>query len=619
MIRTHLLQLQYRWFSARRDPIADCAESAATAASDNEQNSRLQPRHFNFLSELAIAVLLLLPLFQILWTTWSTGRTFVPYSIGGYLPWSDASGWFSGGIRLLLHGKLNGYSATRVVNESFVAALLFFSNQNLQLALIVRTAFIALAFFLFVREVLYRLGVACAAITAIGMVGFVAGFGPTMMSEPTAVLFGTLGATLLLLAADDRKPQLFPYGLFLMTLALAARPGPFLVLPVLAVWAGRCFAEEKHFAIRPMMWAACGVASGLAITAVLHHLYTVSGTVPFENFGYPLYGLAKGGQDWTVVISDYGYLPSANIALDRALTMIRANPALFLAGMWKFVVRFLKDQFIYIDLYPWACCSVYQYEQWYRAPFVVFEIIGLICALRPGRARLEELCALTFVGCVMSSAFTFSEAFFTRIFASTNNLQALLAGLGAGALAKSIRARTPTSRYHTSSATAAVSLAFVLTLSLILTPPVAALVRSYYPARPSLVSWCHNQATPILLDLGRSSPFLRIAPPGTHTFVPRVAEDKFLQLVHHSTFHSLDVGKQLATIRQGDLLVLVYDLSGFHIAGGPDGMPVWLVVHGAMNLAAPARYRVCATEESVPTNWGMAGYFTAQKVERVKQ
>ena len=68
-----------------------------------------------------------LALFQMLWIPWSTGETTY-FSIGGYLPWSDASWWFNGGLRLLLDGKLNGLSATRIVNEVFFAALLGISG-----------------------------------------------------------------------------------------------------------------------------------------------------------------------------------------------------------------------------------------------------------------------------------------------------------------------------------------------------------------------------------------------------------------------------------------------------------------------------------------------------------
>ena len=123
---------------------------------------------FRVAGEILGAIAVFLALFQMLWIPWSTGETTY-LSIGGYLPWSDASWWFNGGQRLLLDGKLDGLSATRIINEVFFAAILGISHEDLQLALILRTILVAIATFLFVREVAYRLGIASAAVTAVVM------------------------------------------------------------------------------------------------------------------------------------------------------------------------------------------------------------------------------------------------------------------------------------------------------------------------------------------------------------------------------------------------------------------------------------------------------------------
>ena len=127
---------------------------------------------FIVFSEILGAIAVFLALFQMLWIPWSTGETTY-LSIGGYLPWSDASWWFNGGLRLLVDGRLAGLSATRIVNEVFFAAILGISHENLQIALILRTILVAVATFLFAREVAYRLGIASAAVTTIVMVAFI--------------------------------------------------------------------------------------------------------------------------------------------------------------------------------------------------------------------------------------------------------------------------------------------------------------------------------------------------------------------------------------------------------------------------------------------------------------
>ena len=566
--------------------------------------------------EILGAVTVFLAYFHMLWVPWSTGETTYPVSIGGYLPWVDASWWFNGGLHLLLDGKLGGLSATRVVNEVFLAALLGISGERLQVALIARTVLIAVATFLFVREVAYRLGITSAVITTFVMVAFIGPFAGTMMTEPTGFLFGVLGATLLLAGTDDQKPQLFATGLFLVTLGLAARPGPFFVLPVLVLWAGRCIRGEKRFSITPTLWSAVSVASGFAVTGLLSRLCTFPGTVPFDNFGYTLYGLAEGGQPWTVAFSQLKHLPPGLLAMEQAVALIRANPMPFLKGMWGFAFRFLSDQLLYVDLYAWECCSAYRYPKWYRAPFVVLEVIGLVSALRSGRTRIEELCLLTFVGCLLSSAFTFWNADAYRTFASTNALEALLVGLGAWTVCRAFGMHPAGGQEFSSSAELVISISATVVVLSLFTPLVAAIARLHSRPRSVSVSWCARGLTPLMIDLGRSSPFLRITPRGSRTFVPSVAEDKFL-----TTFNGIGIARKLATLRSGDLLVLSYDVSDLNRSqmGGSSRLstyyPIWLIIPGAAELTTPARYRVCATRDDIATDWGVQPVFTVQRVE----
>jgi hypothetical protein len=567
---------------------------------------------FMVAAEILGAVIIFLALFQMLWIPWSTGETTY-LSIGGYLPWSDASWWFNGGLNLLLDGRLMGFSATRIVNEVFFAAILGISNEDLQLALIFRTILVGVATFLFVREVAYRLGIASAAVTTIVMIAFIGRYTGTMMSEPTSFLYGVLGSTLLLAGTDDQKPQLFAMGLFLVTLGLVARPGPLFVLPLLVLWAGWCFRKERRFDLAPTLWSAAGVASGFAIAALLTRLCTYPGTVPFDHFGYVLYGLAEGGQPWSVVLKPGAPGLNAEVAMEQAVAMIRANPFPLLIGMWSFVVRFVEDQLLYVSGYAWECCSLYMYNQWYRAAFVVFEAIGLLFALRPGRTRIEGLCLLTFVGCLISSAFTFWHADAYRTFATTNALEALLVGLGVWAVYRAFGFHSTGGRDFPSSSKAVIFISATVVVLSLLTPLMAAIIRLHSGSRSILVSWCDRGLTPVMIDLGRSSPFLRITPPEEHTFVPNVAEDRFLQ---DKTFAGIGIAKKLATLHSGDLLVFGHDLGGLN--GGTDASaywPVWLIMPGAAGLATPARYRVCASREYIPVELGMQPIFTAQKVE----
>jgi hypothetical protein len=364
------------------------------------------------------------------------------------------------------------------------------------------------------------------------------------------------------------------------------------------------------------------VASGFAVAGLLHWLYTLPGTVPFENFAYTFYGLAEGGKPWAVAVLkpvSSGLHP--DVAMEQAVAMIRANPFPLLLGMWGFVVRFVEDQLLYVVGYAWECCSVYMYNQWYRAAFVVFEAIGLLFALRPGRTRIEGLCLVTLVGCLMSSAFTFWNADAYRTFASTNALEALLVGLGVWAVYRTCGIYPKGGQNFRSSSKAVIFISATIVALSLFAPLAATIIRVHSGSHSMSVLWCARGLTPFMIDLGRSSPFLRITPPGEQTFIPNVAEDRFLQ---DKTFGSIGIAKTLTTLHSGDLLVFGHDLGGLN--GGTDASvdyvpssliscPIWLIMPGAAGLATPARYRVCASRDDIPTELGLQPVFTARKVE----
>lgn len=121
----------------------------------------------------------------------------------------------------------------------------------------------------------------------------------------------------------------------------------------------------------------------------------------------------------------------------------------------------------------------------------------------------------------------------------------------------------------------------------------------------------------MIIDLGRSSPCLQITPPGSSVMVPDVAEDKFQR---DKTFGGIGIGPKLGTLRSGDLLVLAHDRSGLN--GSTDASeywPLWLVIRSGTSLTIPARYRICASRDDIPTSLGPQPVFTAETVELAEQ
>jgi len=163
----------------------------------------------------------------------------------------------------------------------------------------------------------------------------------------------------------------------------------------------------------------------------------------------------------------------------------------------------------------------------------------------------------------LHTAFWNADAY--RTFASTNALQALLVGLGVWAVYRAFGIHPTGGQKFPSSSKAVIFISATVVALSLLAPLMATIIRLHSGSRPVSVSWCGRGLTPFMIDLGRSSPFLRITPPREHTFVPNVAENRFLQ---DKTFANSGIAKELATLHSGDLLVFGHDLGGLN--GGTD-------------------------------------------------
>ena len=214
----------------------------------------------------------------------------------------------------------------------------------------------------------------------------------------------------------------------------------------------------------------------------------------------------------------------------------------------------------------------------------------MIYALRPSRSRIGIVrCVLTFVGCAFSSASTFWKADAYRTFASTNALEVLLVGLGAWAICRGF-GRQPTDGHHFASSAKAVCVISATIVVLSLFTPQVGYHKTTFSIQP-LVSILVCEG----VDTTYSQPWTEFAFFGESSslrsrgFVPNVAENKFLQ---DKTFNGIGIAQKLATL--------------------------WLTIPGATGLATPAKYRVCASKDDIPTEWGMQSVFTAQKIEPVE-
>ena len=125
-------------------------------------------------------------------------------------------------------------------------------------------------------------------------------------------------------------------GVFVLSLALNARAGAFLVLPAVVLWSARIRSGPRRQALKIILGGTVAAAGGFAVNGLILQLVGIP-SAAFSNFAYVLYGLVFGG-DWTLAMRQHpelAVLPDLDQTrhmLGLAIAEIRAHPIVLLAG-----------------------------------------------------------------------------------------------------------------------------------------------------------------------------------------------------------------------------------------------------------------------------------------------
>jgi hypothetical protein len=126
-------------------------------------------------------------------------------------------------------------------------------------------------------------------------------------------------------------------GYFALTLGLLARAGPFFILPALLLVLKRRSDKRSFLLQTGALLSVAGLA--FAISRAYQARLAGPDSLPFSNFAYTLYGVARGGKGW---IYSTQVLPHSTpqLVYQSAIDSIRHEPHLFalgaLKGLWDF-------------------------------------------------------------------------------------------------------------------------------------------------------------------------------------------------------------------------------------------------------------------------------------------
>lgn len=307
-------------------------------------NGRTIPSIGEYLLPAAATLVFLLPLLRV----WSFAASDLDCAFGIF-PWSDGGNYYRGAQELLETGTLDDWNCRRPLNAALLAVRLALAGGSLRGALLLQCVLLSYAVYLFARTVAADLGRG-AGLLAFAVV-FILGhrYVHWSLSESLGLTLGALAFSLLWAGARERRGLAAMGGVFVLTLALNARAGAFLVLPALVLWAGFVWRRGSAFRMGMAGIAVACILGAFLLNSSLIRLYGGSWGVGHGNFSLTLYGLASGKPGWARIYEDFPeskrmYGDEINeFAYRRATDLIFRNPSLLAEGLAASVRLFLRE------------------------------------------------------------------------------------------------------------------------------------------------------------------------------------------------------------------------------------------------------------------------------------
>ena len=299
-------------------------------------------------------VLFALPLSGLWNSGYSNGST-----IGGLLPWSDASAYYADANRLLEGGMMSAFSQRRPLFPGSLAAVLGLVHGNLAAALAVLGAIAILACFLLAREVRRSHGAIIGAVTLVVLFLFYRTYIGLSLTENLGIALGALALAILWRGASSTKMDIVLAGIFLLTMAMNARAGAFLVLPLLVLWGAWFFRGKSRISLRFFLGGCVAILLAFLLDTVLRHLIANSGGMAYGNFSYSLYGLVVGNKGFLQVGVDHPEVLAMNgnqlysYIYQLAFRAFRADPMRAVKGLfgaWRDYLHPTWGAFSFVNL-----------------------------------------------------------------------------------------------------------------------------------------------------------------------------------------------------------------------------------------------------------------------------
>ncbi len=423
--------------------------------------------------------------------------------IGGLLPWSDASAYFSSAVDLVQGEGLRSIVAERrPLYPLFLGGLLQVMG-SLRAALVVQAVLVTTACLLvaWTLNAIWGRGPGVAALGV--LIGAGRLFVHATLTETLGLALGAAAFAIMLPAIATRRWILYAAGLFVLALMVFVRPGPILILPALVLWPLVAAGETLRQRLRIVALAAVAVGCAWGANYAVFRTYGAGSTVPGGNYAFTFYGLVHGGKPWQSFVDDYPEVEGTTrfenegaavaAAYRAAFRHLRERPGELVDGLEKFARLYLG--------------SVLTWVPSFASALRLLAVVGLVAAIISRRAPVLDWLAISGLAIALSAPWIFWSPDATRAFIPTAPFEAALVAYGLHTVVRLVRGGNPGELLAAPSVPPALVLGATLTALCTVIPAVVVGPGKRQNLVPQV---CDDGRPAVILDPGRGSPYIRL-------------------------------------------------------------------------------------------------------------
>lgn len=312
---------------------------------------------------------------------------------------------------------------------------------------------------------------------------------------------GCLAFYLLLRGAKNQKIFDISLGAIVLILALSVRAGAFIILPLIAIWAGFAFRKKNGFDPKTSVVVTLFMCIAFILAnLVVPKLLTAPGSSTFGNFAYTLYGQAKGGASWHQAIEDLQTIDTSIIMKESIQLILRYPMGIIIGTVKAYRDFFVSDMYGIFDLFQTN--SVVEYGLFWITNTGLL-VWGIVYCFRSFKKPIFSLILACFGGLLFSIPFVPPVGNGNRLYAGSVPFFFVLSAIGLMAILTKKNPCIEKSETKGNTAHIFVKVLSIFLLFLILVAPV---IINIFGKTPNYIeAKCSKTQTPFAIQIYQGS------------------------------------------------------------------------------------------------------------------